>query len=797
MAASTSENYIRWYEDTGIDDIPHVGGKNASLGEMIAQLQAQGVRVPIGFATTATLFREFIQQNQLQAPISQLLESLLPDLSNLAAIGAEIRQLMMAGEYTGEQKQAIADAYQRLCQRLDIADVSVAVRSSATAEDLPEASFAGQQESYLNVTGSEDLIKFCRMCFASLFTDRAIIYRQQQGFAHDQVALSVGVQQMIESDCAGVMFSLDTETGFPDAMLINGAWGLGETIVKGAVTPDRYMVYKPHLHNAQLQPLIERQLGSKLVRMEYDARAEDNTRTMPTSMAQQQSFVLNDEEVMQLSRWGLAIEQHYRCPMDMEWAKDRHTGELYIVQARPETVQSQASRGVLHSYHLTQQSRVLVTGASVGSAIATGPVCRIASPEDIEQFPAGGMLVTERTDPDWVPVMSKASGIITDTGGPTSHAAIVSRELKVPAIVGAAKATEVLQEGQMVTLDCSSGAVGKVHEGALAFAVQDVDLAAIPTTRTQMMINAAMPDGVLRWWSLPKSGIGLTRIEFIITSHIGVHPMALLQPEKVLDSELRDEIHQLTRRYEQTGDFFVDQLCLGVSKIAASVYPHPAIVRMSDFKSNEYRGLKAGEYFELDEENPMLGLRGASRYYHPRYRDAFKLECEAIRQARDERGFDNIIVMIPFCRTPKEADQVLQVMAEAGLVRGENGLQVYVMCEIPSNVILAAEFAQRFDGFSIGSNDLTQLVLGVDRDSADLKPLFDARDEAVKVMIKQVIATAHEHDCKVGICGQAPSDHPEFTEFLVACGIDSISLNPDSLAMASEYVAKAEAKLTQ
>lgn len=795
MQSLASDSYVRWYEEVDNSKVAEVGGKNASLGEMIGQLQSQGVRVPIGFATTAQLFRDFMQQNALQKPVADLLLQIHSDNSNLAAVGSQIRGLVAAGNFLPEQQQAIEQAYIELGQRLGSPEPSVAVRSSATAEDLPEASFAGQQESYLNVTGADDLLNFCRLCLASLYTDRAIVYRQAQGFAHDQVALSVGVQQMLESECAGVMFSLDTETGCPSMVLINGAWGLGETIVKGSVTPDRFMVYKPHLAHDHLRPIVERQLGSKLVKMVYDDNAEDNTRTLDTSENEQHQLVLNDDEVLLLSRWAQLIESHYACAMDMEWAKDSLTGQLYIVQARPETVQSQASHSQLFDYHLQGSSELLLKGASVGSAIATGSVCKIDSPADIEQFPEGAMLVAQRTDPDWVPVMRKASGIITDTGGPTSHAAIVSRELKVPAIVGTAQATQLLEEGRQVTLSCADGAVGKVFDGALPYVCEQIDLQKIPATETDIMLNIAMPDSALRWWAMPNAGIGLTRIEFIISSLIGAHPMALLHPEKVTDEETRNKLAELVTGYERPRDYFVDNLAMGVGKIAASVYPRPVIVRMSDFKSNEYRGLLAGEDFELQEENPMLGLRGASRYYHERYREAFKLECEALVKARETMGFDNIIVMIPFCRTPKEADQVLAVMAEAGLKRGENGLQVYVMCEIPANVILADQFAQRFDGFSIGSNDLTQLVLGIDRDSAELKPMFDARDEAVKRMIAQVIEEAHKHGCKVGICGQAPSDHPEFTEFLVACGIDSISLNPDSVPAASLHVAAAEARI--
>ncbi len=796
--------YIYWFEQLTIADIAQVGGKNASLGEMISKMAQEAIPVPIGFAISAQLFRDFLKQNELDEVIKQHLSGYSCNAESLLTVGASIRQMISQGEFNEQQTAAIDSAYRRLCERIGQDQgqymASVAVRSSATAEDLPEASFAGQQESYLNVKGVQDLLEACRQCFASLYTDRAIVYREEQGFEHQKVALSVGVQQMINSEAAGVMFSLDTETGFPDVAVINGAWGLGETIVKGSVTPDSFMVYKPLLvdnsgdidKSRKLSPIIEKRRGSKLQKMVFSFDAAQPTKIVKTSIDERSTLVLNDDEVSRLARWAVKIENHYGRPMDMEWAKDSPTQQLYIVQARPETVESQKNSSVLVNYKLKEKSSVLVEGASVGSAIATGAVFKIEDPADIDQFPEGAMLVTQRTDPDWLPLMRKASGIITDTGGPTSHAAIVSRELKIAAIVGCENATQVLKNNQKVTLSCADGALGKVYEGELAFETRAVNLAEIPKTSTDIMINAAMPDGIFRWWSLPVAGIGLTRIEFIISGQISVHPMALVHPEKVTDKAVMSKIAQLTHGYRHLPDYFVDNLALGVAKIAASQYPKPVIVRMSDFKSNEYRGLLAGKFFEIEEENPMLGLRGASRYYHPLYREAFMLECQAIIKAREQMGFDNIIVMIPFCRTPNEADRVLEVMSTAGLKRGVNGLQVYVMCEIPSNIILAHEFAQRFDGFSIGSNDLTQLVLGVDRDSVELKPLFDARDEAVKSMIAQVIKVAHECGCKVGICGQAPSDHPEFAEFLVECGIDSISLNPDSVARASVHIARAE-----
>lgn len=791
---------IFWFEQIGLAELAEVGGKNAGIGEMVKGMIGSGIKVPAGFAISAQLYRDFIAENQLQESIDQELAAIEQGNKTLANAGAAIRALIMAAQFSTEQVATIQNAYQALCQRVGTANVDVAVRSSATAEDLPEASFAGQQESFLNICGADAVVAACQQCFASLYTDRAIAYREENNFAHQQVALSVGIQQMVRSDesCAGVMFTLDTETGFPDVVFLSGSWGLGESIVKGNVVPDRYMVYKPFLDNPSLRPIIEKTRGSKLVKMIYGdastpaAVAAVKTKTVATTEAERQTLVLSDNEILQLANWATAIEKHNQRPMDIEWAKDGPSGELYIVQARPETIESQRSNAVLETFILKESSTVLAEGISVGHAIASGPVFYVKDPADSESFPSGAILVTERTDPDWVPVMRRAAGVITDTGGSTSHAAIVSRELKLPAIVGAGNATEVLKTGMDVTLDCTEGSTAKVFSGCLNYEIVETSLDDIPATKTDLMINAAMPDGALRWWRLPTAGIGLTRIEFIISSQIRIHPMALIHPEKVTDSQVLATIGKETSAYKTKAKYFVDKLALGVGKIAASQYPKPVIVRMSDFKSNEYRSLIAGEFFEIEEENPMLGLRGASRYYHPLYREAFELECQAISRVRKEMGFDNVVVMIPFCRTPKEADLVLETMAEAGLKRGVDGLQVYVMCEIPSNIILAEQFASRFDGFSIGSNDLTQLVLGVDRDSAELSDLFDARDESVKRLIAHVIKVAHEYGCKVGICGQAPSDHPDFAEFLVNSGIDSISLNPDSFIKTAQHISMSE-----
>lgn len=792
---------ILWFDDLTIADVPLVGGKNASLGEITQSLGGKGIPVPPGFAITAKVYRDFIDNNALYEPIQQHLTKLADQQQSLGKTGAAIRELISGGEFSRQQRDEIAQAYRALCERLGTDDCDVAVRSSATAEDLPEASFAGQQESYLNVRGLDALLNASRLCLASLYTDRAIAYREERGFAHEQVALSVGVQQMVRSDVgsAGVMFTLDTESGFPDVIMINGSWGLGESVVKGSVNPDRFMAFKPLLANERLRPILERTCGSKLEKMIYAKQgltsAKQATEIISTSNDEQNSLVLDDDEVLALARWGAIIEQHYGRPMDIEWAKDGNTGAMYIVQARPETIESQKDRAVFSTYKLQETSQVLVEGSSVGSAIAAGPVCCMDNPEDSDAFPEGAILVTSRTDPDWVPVMRKAAGIITDCGGATSHAAIVSRELKVPAIVGTGNATEQLHDGMEITMDCAQGPIAKVYAGKLQFTTTDTHVDEIAPTATNLMINVAMPDGAMHWWQLPTAGIGLARIEFIISSQIRIHPMALLHPERVKSEKVRQNIAALTKHYSDPVEYFVDQMAVGIAKIAASCYPHPAVVRVSDLKSNEYRGLLGGEFFEIEEENPMLGLRGASRYYHDNYREAFRLECKALKRAREALGFNNIIAMIPFCRTPKEADKVLEIMAQEGLVRGDDGLKIYVMCEIPSNVILAKQFCERFDGFSIGSNDLTQLILGIDRDSTELRYMFDASDEAVKAMVKQVIQVAHEHGRKVGICGQAPSDNAEFAAFLVECGIDSISLNPDSIVRGSQYVAAAENKL--
>jgi pyruvate,water dikinase len=793
---SNNNQYIRWFENLTSDDVSMVGGKNASLGEMIRSLKDEGVRVPDGFATTAEAYRKFLDANQLNEKIKSHLSELEREKTPLEQVGKAIRKLFRSADFPEDIAGEIREAYDQLSQRYNTQDVDIAARSSATAEDLPEASFAGQQETFLNVTGYEELLEACRKCYASLFTDRAISYRQAQGFDHLKVALSVGVQKMVRSDkaSAGVMFSLDTETGFPDVVVINAAWGLGENVVQGSVTPDEYRVFKPLLEDANLQPIIEKKQGAKEKKMIYAKGGSETTQNIDTSSQERNSFVLKDEEILQLGQWASAIESHYQKPMDMEWAKDGDTGDLFIVQARPETVQSQKEAGSLKTYSLKETGKEIISGLSIGDAIAAGKVCRIKSAEEIDQFEENSILVTGMTDPDWVPIMKKAAGIVTDHGGRTCHAAIVSRELGIPAIVGTGEATSTLDDGQDITISCAEGDRGVIYQGMLEYEESELNLDEIPKTKTQIMMNIASPDAAFRWWRLPCEGIGLARMEFIINNVIKIHPMALIHLDELEDKEARQQIQNLTQGYEDKTEYFVDNLARGIAKIAAAQYPNPVIVRMSDFKTNEYADLIGGQQFEPEEANPMLGFRGASRYYSDRYREGFALECRALKRVREEIGFNNVIIMIPFCRTLDEADKVLHVLAENGLKRGENGLEVYVMCEIPSNVELAEEFSERFDGFSIGSNDLTQLVLGVDRDSGDLSHLFDERNLALKKTIRRLIQTAHQCDRKVGICGQAPSDHPDFAAFLVEAGIDSISLNPDSVSQVKQQVAQQEGK---
>lgn len=787
---------IIWFDHIGRHDVPRVGGKNASLGEMVVNLTQAGITVPNGFATTADAYWKFVAENDLKGMIADTLTEMRAGRLTLAEAGQRIREAFLHGRWPEPLKQELVAAYEALCTGSGGAS-DVAVRSSATAEDLPDASFAGQQETFLNVRGATALLTACRACYASLFTDRAISYRADTGFDDLEVALSIGVQRMVRSDAgaAGVMFSIDTETGFDQIVVINASWGLGENVVQGAVDPDEYQVFKPLLSTAKNSPIIERKLGAKMQKMIYGRSNDERVRNVPTSLREQRSFVLSDDAILELARWACLIEQHYGCPMDIEWALDGVSQELFIVQARPETVQSQKADSALKSWHIASRGETLVTGLAIGQAVVTAPVCLIRTPEEIDKFVEGSILVAETTDPDWVPVMRKALAIITDHGGRTSHAAIVSRELALPAIVGTGNATEVLYDGQEITVSCAEGDEGFVYEGYADYQEETIDLDLVPETRTKIMINLAHPAAAFRWWRIPADGVGLARMEFVVNNYVKIHPMALIHFEDLEDKTTREQVANLTQGYTQKTDYFIDRLSLGLARIAAVYHPRPVIIRMSDFKTNEYANLVGGAPFEPHEENPMLGLRGASRYYSPNYKEGFALECRAIRRLRDTMGFKNIIVMIPFCRTVHEADQVLAAMAENGLERGKDGLEVYVMCEIPANVILARAFAERFDGFSIGSNDLTQLTLGVDRDSGELAQLFDERDDAVRWMIQHAITEAHAGGAKIGLCGQAPSDHPEFASFLVECGIDSISVTPDSFLAVKRHVADAEKQL--
>ena len=791
-----TQSCVGWFADLGLNDVPLVGGKNASLGELYRALSSAGVRVPNGFAVTADGYRHFVQATGLAATIAKLLSGL--DVGNLAALaerGLAIRHAITAADLPADLQDAIVAAYEQLGGG---AAVDVAVRSSATAEDLPEASFAGQQETYLNVCGRAALLDACRRSFASLFTDRAISYRADKGFGQMDIALSIGVQRMVRSDlgASGVMFTLDTETGFPDVVLINASYGLGEPIVQGSVTPDEYYVFKPPLQIGA-RPILRKNLGSKEFKLVYDEGGSRAVKTVPVAAGDRTRFALTDDEILTLARWGCAIERHYSLaratatPMDIEWAKDGRTGQLFIVQARPETVHRNREIRQLEHYRLLEHGPVLVAGRSVGSKIATGRVRIIPSAADLRLFEAGEVLVTDKTDPDWEPIMKKAAAIVTNRGGRTCHAAIVSRELGVPAIVGTDTATTALTSGQMVTASCAEGDAGFVYDGALRFDVERTDLTTLGDTQTRIMMNVANPDEAFALSFIPNDGVGLARLEFIINNSIGVHPMALVCYNQ-LGVQARAEVDRLTAGYEDKPAFFVDKLAEGVAMIAAAFYPKDVIVRLSDFKTNEYASLAGGIGFEPHEENPMLGFRGASRYYDKRYREGFALECRALKKVREEMGLINVTVMVPFCRTVEEARLVNEELARNGLKRHDQGLQLYMMVEIPSNVILLADFAEYFDGFSIGSNDLTQLTLGVDRDSEIVAHVFDERDKAVRALIRQAITQARSLGRKIGLCGQAPSDYPDFARFLLECGIDSMSLNPDAVLSTMRLVAEAE-----
>ena len=796
-------SFIKWFADTGIEDVPLVGGKNASLGEMVRELTAKGVKVPNGFSMTADAYRYFLRATGVDRQIDEILTGLdTRDLENLRSRALRVRQVILGAPLPQDLETAIIAAYEQL-RGSDAHPPDVAVRSSATAEELPDASFAGQQETYLNVQGSRALLDTVRRCCASLFTDRAISYRADKGFDHQKIALSVGVQRMVRSDLAtsGVMFTLDTESGFRDAVLINAAYGLGENVVQGSVNPDEYYVFKPTLKQG-FAPILQKVLGNKEFKLIYDIGGGKMVKNVPVSPDDRARFAISDDEILTLARWACIIEDHYsvkkgrECPMDIEWAKDGNTGELFIVQARPETVRSREQTGTYETYRLGHRGAVLVTGRSVGAKVATGPVRVIKSVQHLEQFRAGEILVTDKTDPDWEPIMKKAAGIVTNRGGRTCHAAIVSRELGVPAIVGTERGTELLRDGQRVTVSCAEGDTGFIYEGELPFEVQRVNLKDVGRPRTKVMMNVANPEEAFSLSFIPNDGVGLAREEFIITSYIKIHPLALVGFDQLEDAAAKAEIAKLTSGYTDKPQFFVDKLAQGVAMIAAAFYPKDVILRLSDFKTNEYANLIGGRAFEPNEENPMIGFRGASRYYHPRYQAGFALECRAMKKVRDEMGLKNLKLMIPFCRTVEEGRRVQTEMAKHGLVRGEDGLELYVMCEIPSNVILADQFAEIFDGFSIGSNDLTQLILGVDRDSEIVAPIFDERNDAVKKMIAQVIATARAQGRKIGICGQAPSDYPDFAQFLVEQGIDSISLTPDTVLKTTLAIVEKERALS-
>ncbi len=783
-----SKAFVLWFDEIGISDVPSVGGKNASLGEMYRELSQKGVKVPYGFAITAHAYRHFLDKAGIRREMEETLKGLdTGAVANLRERGRKIRTAIVDAELPKELEDAIVGSYKKLCERYG-EDTDVAVRSSATAEDLPTASFAGQQETYLNIHGEAALLLACKRCFASLFTDRAISYRVDKGFDHMKIALSIGVQQMVRSDLAssGVMFSIDTETGFRDAVLLTASYGLGENIVQGTVNPDEFYIFKPTLKTGS-RPILQKKLGSKEFKMVYDIGGERLTKNVTVSPEERNRYALSDDDILQLARWTCDIEDHYTekkgeyTPMDIEWAKDGVTGEMFIVQARPETVQSQKRLDLLEIYHLDKKGKVLVTGKSVGEKVAAGKANVIRDVSNLAQFREGEVLVTDKTDPDWEPIMKKAAAIVTNRGGRTAHAAIVSRELGIPAIVGTSTGTEVIKSGAEVTISCAEGDSGFVYEGKLPFHVEKTELGGLKRPRTKIMMNVGNPEEAFSLSFIPNDGVGLARLEFIINNYIKVHPMALIKFEQIKDEEVRKEIEGITTGYEDKTLFFVDRLAQGVAMIGAAFYPKDVIVRLSDFKSNEYANLIGGRDFEPSEENPMIGFRGASRYYDARYREGFALECRAMKKVRDEMGLTNVKLMVPFCRTVEEGRKVIAEMEKNGLKRGENGLEVYVMCEIPSNVILADRFSEVFDGFSIGSNDLTQLTLGVDRDSELVAHIFDERNQAVKDMVSTVIKAAKKNWRKIGICGQAPSDYPEFAEFLVREGIDSISLNPDAV----------------
>ncbi|MGZ8225533.1 MAG: phosphoenolpyruvate synthase [Methylococcaceae bacterium] len=802
---SEHTSYIRWFNELTIDDLPLVGGKNASLGEMYRELTPQGIQIPNGFAITAEAYRYVLDQANGWVALHQALDDLNPDdVADLARRARKAREIIYAAQLPDDLQTQILAAFAQLQQQYGD-DLSVAVRSSATAEDLPTASFAGQQDTYLNIRGDQALLDSCRRCFASLFTDRAIHYRIDQGFDHFKLALSIGVMKMVRSDldASGVMFSLDTESGFSDVVFITGAYGLGENVVQGAVDPDEFYVHKPTFEQGY-RTVLRRTLGAKKIKMVYsDGSTREAIRNIVTSEEERNHFCLTDADVLTLADYAIKIEKHYSAkagqakPMDMEWAKDGIDGVLYIVQARPETVVSQLSGMVLQQYQLKNKAEPITTGHSVGSKIAAGNARIIDKLEQLNDFKPGDVLVADITTPDWEPVMKIASAIITNRGGRTCHAAIISRELGVPAVVGCDNATTMIKNSTPVTVSCAEGDVGKVYPGILDFEIKTTDLSGLKRPKTKIMLNIGNPELAFKTSFLPNDGVGLARMEFIITEYIKAHPMALIHPERVQDAGEREQLAALTCNYTNAETFFIEKLSEGVGTIAAAFYPKPVVVRMSDFKTNEYATLLGGRWFEFDEANPMIGFRGASRYIHPAYAEGFALECAAMKRVRDDMGLTNVILMIPFCRRVQEAKRVLDYMAQLGLKRGENDLKIYVMCEIPNNVIQIDAFSEYFDGFSIGSNDLTQLALGVDRDSAIIAEDFDERDAGVKELIRLAVDGSRRNGKHCGLCGQAPSDYPEMAEFLVEIGIDSMSLNPDTVLQTTQLVLATEQRLNK
>ena len=802
------KTFILWFDQLGIDDVGLVGGKNASLGEMYRNLSPRGIKVPNGFAITAYAYRYLLEKSGIEQKIRDILSDLdTTDMNNLAERGQKVRTVILNAEFPEELKDAITDAYSHLCKQYG-EHCDVAVRSSATAEDLPDASFAGQQETYLNIVGSGMLIEACKKCFASLFTNRAISYRQDKNFDHFSIALSIGVQKMVRSDLAssGVMFSIDTESGFKDAVFITASYGLGENVVQGAVNPDEYYVFKPTLKLGK-KPIISKSIGGKKIKMIYSEDGSKPTKNVVVSKHDRSRFCLTDDDIVTLAKYAVDIEDHYSGkaghlkPMDMEWAKDGKTGDIFIVQARPETVHSQEDKNIIRKYVLKEKGNVVIEGDSVGELIGAGEANIIYDVHDISKFKKDQVLVTDMTDPDWEPVMKIASAIVTNRGGRTCHAAIISRELGIPCVVGTINGTKAIKNNQDITVSCASGETGYVYDGKLKFDIEEVNLETVPKTKTKIMMNVGNPSQAFELSFTPNEGVGLAREEFIINSYIKVHPLALLHYNELKKdpehADLIEKIDRITEGYDDKKEFFIQKLAYGIATIGAAFYPKDVIFRLSDFKSNEYANLVGGTLYEPKEANPMIGWRGASRYYSPKYRDAFGFECIAFRRVRDDMGLTNVKVMVPFCRTVEEGKKVLREMEKYGLKRGKGGLEVYVMCEIPSNVVLVDEFSEIFDGFSIGSNDLTQLTLGLDRDSELVSSIYDERNAAVKTLISQVIKGAKKNNRKIGICGQAPSDFPDFAEFLVEQGIDSISLNPDTVIKTKIKIAEKEKSLAR